>query len=142
MDGVRRKTRKISAPTRDNLGLANNRLVLDVIERAARPPTAYDIVAELNVRSRTTPPTVYRALDRLIKEGSVHRIERLNAYVPCTCMHRRGELHVLTVCTVCGSIEEFALSALAPPLQKEIATRSFRLTSTMIELAGVCARCR
>jgi len=52
------------------------------------------------------PPTVYRALEFLERLGFAHRIESLNAYVPCRL---DGESHraAFLICDCCGAAQEF-----------------------------------
>ncbi|MEI9982345.1 MAG: transcriptional repressor [Aliidongia sp.] len=82
------------------------RQVLELVWRRHEPVGAYDLLDELKVtHRRAAPPTVYRALEFLIDQGLVHRLESLNAYIGCT---RPEELHAgqFLICTRCDSIGE------------------------------------
>ncbi|HIP94625.1 MAG TPA: hypothetical protein EYH20_04740 [Leucothrix sp.] len=47
-----------------------------------KPAKAYDVLKKLvNGEGAQMPPTVYRALDFLLKNGLVHKINILNAFV-------------------------------------------------------------
>src|SRR5579872_6651908 len=60
------------------------RQVLELVWRNHAPIGAYDILGAMQDGHRgAAPPTVYRALDFLMEQGLVHRIESLNAYVGC-----------------------------------------------------------
>ena len=60
------------------------RLVLSLILEADGPLTAYQLLDQLKqIRKGAVPPTVYRALDFLSENHLIHRLERLNAFVPC-----------------------------------------------------------
>ncbi len=60
------------------------RRVLELVWRSHEPQGAYDILDTLGERGRrAAPPTVYRALDFLLGQGLIHRIESLNAFVGC-----------------------------------------------------------
>src|ERR1700757_4118298 len=52
-----------------------------------RPIGAYDLLAELSVQlgRQLNPTTVYRALDFLIRQRLVTRLESVNAYVVSAC---------------------------------------------------------
>ena len=61
------------------------RRVLELVWVKHEPITAYEILDLLSEgQKRVAPPTVYRALDFLIEEGFVHRIESLNSFVGCS----------------------------------------------------------
>jgi hypothetical protein len=54
------------------------RHVLELIWKRHEPVGAYDLLDELRAtHRRAAPPTVYRALDFLMENGLVHRIESL-----------------------------------------------------------------
>ena len=60
------------------------RQVLGMILDAASPTGAYDLLDKLRPKRRgAAPPTVYRALDFLLDQGLIHRVERLSAFVGC-----------------------------------------------------------
>src|SRR5690606_22655936 len=58
--------------------------VLQIVWKSHKPVGAYDVLDELARSHKSArPPTVYRALDFLIAEGLIHKIESLNAYLGC-----------------------------------------------------------
>src|SRR3954453_12524056 len=60
------------------------RRVLELLLQHGQPMKAYDLIAGFATGGPPAkPPTVYRALDFLEKQGFAHRIESLNAYVAC-----------------------------------------------------------
>ena len=60
------------------------RRVLELLWASGRPTGAYELIEAVKLGdSRSVgPPTVYRALEFLMAQGLVPRIESLNAYVP------------------------------------------------------------
>jgi Fur family zinc uptake transcriptional regulator len=54
----------------------------------------------------TAPPTVYRALNRLVDEGLAHRVESLNAYVACAHSQHGEGAAIFSICQECGAVEE------------------------------------
>ena len=64
---------------------ALRRRILELLWASGRPTGAYELIEAVTRRdSRPVgPPTVYRALEFLMLQGLVSRIESLNAYVPC-----------------------------------------------------------
>ena len=66
----------------------NQSLVFDVLTRAEQPISAYTILDRLREHGFRAPLQVYRALDKLLEAGLVHRLESLNAFVACA--HRNS----------------------------------------------------
>jgi Fur family transcriptional regulator, zinc uptake regulator len=61
------------------------RHVLELILEAEGPSTAYQLLERLQeTRKRAAPPTIYRTLDFLIEHLLIHKVERLNAFIPCS----------------------------------------------------------
>ena len=61
----------------------NQQLVLTILNKADMPLSAYSILDGLREFGFKAPLQVYRALDRLIELGKVHRIESMNAFIAC-----------------------------------------------------------
>ena len=61
----------------------NQKIVLDYIEKPNQPLKAYSILFNVQKKGLKAPPQVYRALDRLVEIGKVHKIESKNAFVAC-----------------------------------------------------------
>lgn len=117
------------------------RQVLELVWRSHTPTGAYQIMDRLAAqRGRVAPPTVYRALDFLAREGLIHRIDSLNAYVGCASPTASHEAYFF-LCRVCGEAAEFHDADLAVAIGGCATRAGFRLGSATVELAGVCARC-
>jgi Fur family transcriptional regulator, zinc uptake regulator len=65
----------------------NQALVLDVLSRAEQPMSAYTILDKLRDNGFRAPLQVYRALEKLLDFGLVHRLESLNSFVACSHTH-------------------------------------------------------
>ncbi|MDA8363847.1 MAG: Fur family transcriptional regulator [Gammaproteobacteria bacterium] len=118
------------------------RHVLGLILEAGGPMTAYQLLDRLKrTHKGAAPPTIYRALDFLIEQRLVHRIERLNAFVPCV---EAGHLHPaqFLICSQCGVVSEIESRAAASALEHAAEREGFRPRSTVVEIEGVCAACR
>lgn len=82
-------------------------LALKLLKKHKRPMSAYDILEKLKPAGVRGAPVIYRALESLIKEGLVHRIQTLNAYLACNCANDHDHaISVLTVCSDCKTVEE------------------------------------
>lgn len=127
-------------PSADNK-LSNDLLVLCALKRANGPLTAYQILDHLKGDGISGPPTVYRALDKLINQGLVHRIETLNAYVPCR-EYQHCTRPAFAICEQCGTVSEFSDSLMQTRLQQITEQMGFGVRAGSIEVRGSCAGCR
>lgn len=87
------------------------------------------------------PPAVYRALDFLVANGFVHRIERLNAFVACA---HPGEVHspAFMICRGCSAVAEARSVISKTALGAAARTAGFRIEGVVIEAEGLCPACR
>jgi Fur family zinc uptake transcriptional regulator len=103
--------------------------------------TAYEILDALKRKGITAPPTVYRALTRLLEEGLVHRLESINAYVACSEeKHHHGPV-AFTICSDGGNVDEIEEGRLVRRLTADAARNGFKVEAATIELKGRCASC-
>jgi len=84
------------------------RQVLQALLSSHRPLGAYEVIDELaKSMPRPAPITVYRALDFLMENGLVHRIESRNAYLACAHDHEQTAMVAFLICDRCGSVAKF-----------------------------------
>lgn len=118
------------------------RRVLELVWRGHRPRGAYDILEDLGRGGRRPAPlTVYRALDFLLEQGLVHRLESLNAFVGCPHPDARHPSQFL-VCERCGTATERADPAVAAAIEASAAALGFTVERQVVEVRGVCPNCR
>ncbi len=124
-----------------NLRLTQRReQVLQILLQSHQPMGAYDILAQLNQGpDRIAPPTVYRALEFLLEEGLVHRIECKNAFIGCVHPGHQGAAQFL-ICKDCDNVAELENSATV--LQEDARNIGFAVDHSVIELTGTCADCQ
>ena len=134
--------RAAAACARDGAQLTElRRCVLGLVLEADGPVTAYQLLDRLRkVRKGAVPPTVYRALEFLLEQGLIHRLERLNAFIPCA---EAGHRHVaqFLICRECGSVAEIEDQAAARALTHAAKRQGFRAHDTVVEIEGTCAAC-
>src|SRR5580704_12932029 len=93
------------------------RQVLQALLSSHRPLGAYEVIDELaKSMPRPAPITVYRALDFLLANGLVHRIESRNAFIACIGRHETGAMMVFLLCDMCGAVGEAPSAAVAKTL--------------------------
>ena len=112
------------------------RRVLELLLQEGAPVKAYDLLSALEPGpGAAKPPTVYRALDFLMKAGLAHKIEALNAYVSCAHAHHAGGAE-LFICESCGSVEERHGEA-----EPHDPPQGFVIDRSVVEHYGRCAAC-
>lgn len=120
----------------------NQTLVMDTLGDADAPMTAYSLLDRLRDKGLRAPPQIYRALDKLLDLGLVHRLESLNAFVACRqpdC-HDHG-LCAFAICEDCGVVAEFEDATIERRLAGWANTNGFRREQTTIEIRGRCKDC-
>lgn len=118
-------------------------LVLGALAREDAPASAYALLSHLQGEGLRAPQQVYRALDKLIEYGLVHRVETMNAFVACAHPHAHAQgLVVFAICDQCGHVDEFADRAIERRLQGWSRSEGFRMKEATVELHGDCARCQ
>lgn len=117
------------------------RQVLDLVIEAGRPVGAYELLDRLRGRQgRAAPPTVYRALDFLIEQGLVHRIESLNAFVGCAEPDHAHAWQFL-ICNACGRAVELEDRRIGKAIARGAADHGFQVGRQTVEITGTCADC-
>ena len=120
----------------------NQSLVLQALNAAKTPLSAYAILDALRADGLRAPLQIYRALDKLIVLGFVHRLESLNAFVACQHIGCDGADSVaFAICGSCGKVDELQDSQLSAELNSVSAKTGFVLAHSIVELRGTCANC-
>lgn len=103
---------------------------------------AYDLLDELKkLDAAAKPATIYRALDFLCKQGFVHKIESINAFVMC---HHFGECNhpvQLLICDDCGHVEEIQSNNFDLALRAMADINGFTISHQIVEAHGSCKKC-
>ena len=121
----------------------NQTLVLGALDGAASPLSAYSILDQLRGDGFRAPLQVYRALEKLMEFGLVHRLESLNAFVACRQPQcGQHDMIAFAICENCGNVSEFSDDTVAGRLEGWAASAAFDLKKTTIELRGLCRECR
>src|SRR5262245_52665041 len=103
------------------------RQVLETLAASHKTLGAYEIMERMaGAGPRPAPITVYRALDFLVENGLVHRIESRNAFLACIGEHPAGGgTTVFLICERCGAVGEASSSAVAETLQAAARSAGF-----------------
>jgi Fur family zinc uptake transcriptional regulator len=120
---------------------AQRRRVLEILCRSERPMGAYEILDLLpGAKGRSAPPTVYRALDFLLEQGLIHRIETLHAFIGCDHPDARHSCQFL-ICDRCGTVAALEDSEITSSLSRAAQRQGFAPARRVVELIGTCSAC-
>ncbi len=116
--------------------------VLALIWENHKAVKAYELLDRIKpLQNAAKPATIYRALDFLIEQGLIHRVESLNAFVGCRCSDQQHE-QLLLICKECEEVEERPAIAVMQTIAAELAAANFMVHSKAIEIHGICSKCK
>lgn len=115
--------------------------VLRLLCQSEKPMSAYELLDQMrDVVKNPTPPTVYRALDFLLEQGLVHKLESLSAYIGCSHPDHPHASQFL-ICAECGDVAEVEDQSVARSIKAAGKAVGFRTKRPVVELLGTCADC-
>ena len=118
------------------------RKVLELLLRHGRSLKAYELLdAMRTIHPGAAPPTVYRALDFLLAEGLIHRLDAVNAWSAC-CDVEGGGHDLLVVCTCCGGVSEVSDPELSRQLAARVSKMGYVPATHEIEIRALCPNCQ
>ena len=121
----------------------NQTRVLEKLETAPGPLSAYTLLDRLRDEGFRAPLQVYRALDGLIKQGFAHRLESMNAFVACSEPHDHSHSMIaFAICDTCGQVEEMSDHDIGHQLDTWVGASGFAAKRAVIEFRGTCAACK
>ena len=104
--------------------------------------SAYDLLDRLKeLEPNAKPPTVYRALDFLLTQGFVHKVESLNAFLFCEHFDEHHPMQLL-ICNQCGVVIELHDDAINQAFEQQAKANGFVITNQSIEAHGQCRSCQ
>ena len=121
----------------------NQQIVLDIIEKAKEPLKAYSILFSVQKRGIKAPPQVYRALDRLIELGKIHKIESKNAFVACKNSNCTiSNATAFSICNNCEYVTEISNPKLSKYLANFADDTGMKYNKYNLEFFGLCKKCK
>ena len=118
--------------------------VLGLVAEAGRPVKAYDLLDMVRSREGAgadAPPTVYRALDFLLANGFIHKLQSVNAFV--ACHHPDSAQHSVPflICNRCHNAVELEDAQVVASLDERARALGFVPQAQTLEVHGLCAEC-
>tara|TARA_A100001234_G_C12382194_1_gene282731 strand:- start:71 stop:463 length:393 start_codon:yes stop_codon:yes gene_type:complete len=121
----------------------NQQIVLEIIERAKEPLKAYSILFNVQRKGINAPQQIYRALDKLIKIGKIHKIESKNAFVACKNANCEvSKATAFSICENCEKVEELNDLKLSKYLSSYSDKTGMKYKKYNLEFFGLCKKCK
>ena len=120
----------------------NQQIVLEIIERAKEPLKAYSILFNVQRKGINAPQQIYRALDKLIEIGKIHKIESKNAFVACKNANCEvSKATAFSICESCEKVEELNDLKLSKYLSSYSDKTGMKYKKYNLEFFGLCKKC-
>lgn len=120
---------------------ANQQMVFDALLKARTPLSAYAILERIEGHRIKAPLQVYRALEKLLDYGLVHRLESLNAFIACEHGGRCRQPVAFAICDKCGQVAEFLEPSVERGLERWSKGHAFKAQRVTVEMRGLCETC-
>ena len=121
----------------------NQQIVLDIIEKAKGPLKAYSILFNVQKKGINAPQQIYRALDKLIEAGKIHKIESKNAFVACKNSNCEvSKATAFSICEKCEIVDEISDTKLSKYLSKFNNKKGMKFKRFNLEFFGLCKKCK
>ena len=121
----------------------NQKIVLDYIEKVNEPIKAYSILHNVQKKGIKAPLQVYRALDKLVEIGKIHKIESRNAFIAChnsSCQVAKAT--AFSICEICEKVTEISSAGLSKYLANFKDKDGMKYSKYNLEFFGLCKKCR
>ena len=121
----------------------NQKIILDIIEKANEPLKAYSILFSVQKKGIKAPLQVYRALEKLIKVGKIHKVESKNAFVVCKNTNCEvSNATAFSICQACEKVTEIINSKLSKYLKSFQDNTGMKYKKYNLEFFGLCQKCK
>ena len=121
----------------------NQQIVLDIIEKAKGPLKAYSILFNVQKKGINAPQQIYRALDKLIEMGKIHKIESKNAFVACRSSDCEiSKATAFSICNNCEYVKEIKNTKLSKYLSNFEDNSGMKYKKYNLEFFGLCKDCK
>ena len=121
----------------------NQKIVLDTIEKSTEPLKAYSILSIVKKKGINAPPQVYRALDKLVDMGKIHKIESKNAFIACKNSDCEiSKATAFSICNNCEHVKEIKNTKLSKYLSNFEDNSGMKYKKYNLEFFGLCRDCK
>ena len=121
----------------------NQQIIFDLIDKSPEPLKAYTILYNVQKKGINAPPQVYRALDKLVEIGKIHKIESKNAFVACKNSDCEiSKATAFSICESCEVVDEISDVKLSKYLSSFNHKKGMKFKRFNLEFFGLCKKCK
>ena len=121
----------------------NQQIIFDFIEKAKGPLKAYSILFSVQKKGIKAPLQVYRALDKLVEIGKIHKIESRNAFIACKSSSCEiSKATAFSICNKCENVTEINNPKLSKYLSNFEDDSGMNYNKYNVEFFGLCKKCK
>ena len=120
----------------------NQKIIFDLIDKSSEPLKAYSILFNVQKKGIKAPLQVYRALDKLVAIGKIHKIESRNAFIACqnsSCQISKAT--AFSICESCEQVSEISNTKLSKYLSNFADEAGMKFSKYNLEFFGLCKKC-
>ena len=121
----------------------NQQIIFDLIDKSPEPMKAYSILFNVQKKGIKAPLQVYRALDKLVEIGKIHKIESKNAFVACKNSDCEiSKATAFSICESCEVVDEISDVKLSKYLSSFNHKKGMKFKRFNLEFFGLCKKCK
>ena len=121
----------------------NQQIIFDLIDKSTEPLKAYAILFNVQKKGIKAPLQVYRALDKLVEIGKIHKIESKNAFVACKNSDCEiSKATAFSICESCEVVDEISDVKLSKYLSSFNHKKGMKFKRFNLEFFGLCKKCK
>ena len=120
----------------------NQQIIFNLIDKSSEPLKAYTILSNVQKKGIKAPLQVYRALDKLVEIGKIHKIESKNSFIACqnsSCQVSKAI--AFSICESCEKVTEISNSNLSKYLSNFKDKAGMKYKKYNLEFFGLCKKC-
>ena len=119
----------------------NQKIVLNLLQSSGEPLKAYSILDSLKKEGLKSPLQIYRALDKLVELGRIHKIESKNSFIVCSNSNCASNT-IFTICERCDKVKELKNNNLTAGMSELIKKNGPSITRYNLEFFVLCKSCK
>ena len=119
----------------------NQQIIFDIIHNSSEPLKAYSILFNVQKKGIKAPLQVYRALDKLVELGKIHKIVSINSYIICNNSNCASNT-AFTICERCGKVKEIKNKKLTDGVSDLVKDNQLEITRYNLEFYVLCKSCK
>ena len=117
------------------------KIVFKLLKSSGEPLKAYSILDSLKKEGLKSPLQIYRALDKLVELGRIHKIESKNSFIVCSNSNCASNT-IFTICERCDKVKELKNNNLTAGMSELIKKNGQSITRYNLEFFVLCKSCK